>query len=828
MKNNLADKLELVFGGEAEGVPTERKEKVAPVAPVTSVAPHGRFLESLREADFDETAGLEKRKYQQSALESIRENFLAGHTRGQLVLGTGGGKTTIALELVSRMKGRVLWLAPSNTALYRAVDELDKLKISKKFQVLNGKSIDPLTQLVFATTQMLVYGQKFRRFDPGDFSLVVSDEAHHSMGAATRGIFEHFNASQLYMTATPETTVNHLDSFAKPFFEYSSEDLIRNDGFPPWVLRRYEVPDEKIYQAKVFGDHYVMEDGEEVKLLNMPHRYAICLQILRDTVKKGEKALVFMPSVASSKLFIEQIAKREKGLKGKAAHVDGSMPKQDVRDMGNDFRSPDGNVLAVSCNNIWTESLDVPDIKHIILCDPCCSPRVLMQRIGRGARPAPGKTHLTIHDVVSVFENAEETAPSNRPLTVAGALGVRLYADGIVLNGPKKGKRIFEDGKGGKQKVRYIECTEAESSEIPFSERMLDLNFMADPDAAIALFKQFAKSFRTSLANLVNEQSGFSRRAEEIELAYISGKKTSVAFKEVLDAAKFFGTFGSVKEAAENDLDELCKNIRARVTAAMEKRDAVSDPALEKQNFTDPFAPARLAYIFTGDRLREYIWTDIFNEINRLRREGVKFDKLLVGSRLFGRSVNHGKKGERIFNLDSASSLSTMASGVNQIIGIARENSFEIDVAATREYWRNYPEKLPSFELIVSRTEKGDFIQDSAGFDPKAYPNHINQRTEFAANWVYLKNPELFNKLVKALLAGEKALLIPREESTFNLHVLQYIQQAVSGTTWDMEESKPGKYLVKIKKTSNGDLVIPIDHIKVRIIETAKKRATNK
>ncbi len=545
-------------------------EKAAPLDAALELAEtHPDFIETLANGPIPRLPTLEPRQYQTDCLENLRQAYLDGVISALAEIGTGAGKTAIALNLIAGIPGKVLWLAPSNAALSRAVDETENLRLNKKCQTLNGKPIDPDTDIVFSTVGMLNYSGKFEQFDPEEFSLIIFDEGHHSMGKATRRMLEHFQAYHLYLTATPEMCAGHLHKFARPVFRYSSEALIHNDNFPFWTLRRYEVTGEKLNEARVIGDNYALAAEEENQVLNMPHRYAITLQVLQKTVPAGEKTISFLPSVAASRKFVEDIVAKHPELKGKVVHVDGKMDKRVVRAIAKEFRS--GRILAVCCNDLFTESLDIPDIKHVVLADPCCSPRVLLQRIGRGARPAKGKTHLTIHDVISTVANLEDARKGTAPLTVAAALKAQTYAPDIVLNGPNKDKVLFEKSGGDGQSVSFVDNTQVETEDLPFHERMIDMTFMSNPDSAFALFKLFAREhFQTAVENLILYPDNYTsiKPQPRVRLAYADQHETIITFRDAVTAVRLYRLQDKLLQLMQEDLDTLCSSFNDRVKAA--------------------------------------------------------------------------------------------------------------------------------------------------------------------------------------------------------------------------------------------------------------------
>ncbi len=63
--------------------------------------------------------------------------------------------------------------------------------------------------------QSLLFSAKYKQFSPTDFDLVISDEAHRSIGGNARAVFEYFVGYKLGLTATPKNYLKKFDS-AKP------------------------------------------------------------------------------------------------------------------------------------------------------------------------------------------------------------------------------------------------------------------------------------------------------------------------------------------------------------------------------------------------------------------------------------------------------------------------------------------------------------------------------------------------------------------------------------------------------------------------------------
>jgi hypothetical protein len=68
-------------------------------------------------------------------------------------------------------------------------------------------------EIVVTTVQSLLFNNKYQQlFSPTDFDLVISDEAHRSIGGNARAVFDYFIGYKLGLTATPR---DYLKRFEK-------------------------------------------------------------------------------------------------------------------------------------------------------------------------------------------------------------------------------------------------------------------------------------------------------------------------------------------------------------------------------------------------------------------------------------------------------------------------------------------------------------------------------------------------------------------------------------------------------------------------------------
>ena len=163
------------------------------------------------------------RGYQERAVHAIQKAVKDGKDRFLFEMATGTGKTllsaaVIKLFLRTANAGRVLFLvdrleledqARKNFVAY--------LKHDYKAVVYKENRDDwRKAEIVVSTVQSFLFNNKYQQvFSPTDFDLVVSDEAHRSIGGNARAVFDYFIGYKLGLTATPRDFLKHFDA-AKP------------------------------------------------------------------------------------------------------------------------------------------------------------------------------------------------------------------------------------------------------------------------------------------------------------------------------------------------------------------------------------------------------------------------------------------------------------------------------------------------------------------------------------------------------------------------------------------------------------------------------------
>jgi type I restriction enzyme R subunit len=151
------------------------------------------------------------RPYQLQAVHALQRAVKEDKDRFLFEMATGTGKTltaaaVIKLFLRSGNARRVLFLVDRLELEDQARKAFTAL-LSADFQtVIYKENRDDWrrAEVVVTTVQSLLFNNKYQRlFSPTDFDLVISDEAHRSIGGNARAVFDYFIGYKLGLTATP-------------------------------------------------------------------------------------------------------------------------------------------------------------------------------------------------------------------------------------------------------------------------------------------------------------------------------------------------------------------------------------------------------------------------------------------------------------------------------------------------------------------------------------------------------------------------------------------------------------------------------------------------
>ncbi len=163
------------------------------------------------------------RPYQKKAMTALQAAIKVGKDRFLFEMATGTGKTltsaaVIKLFMRTGNAQRVLFLVDRLELEDQAKKAFQQVLANDYKTVIYKESRDDWrhAEIVVTTVQSLLFNNKYQQlFSPTDFDLVISDEAHRSIGGNARAVFDYFIGYKLGLTATPRDYLKKFDK-AKP------------------------------------------------------------------------------------------------------------------------------------------------------------------------------------------------------------------------------------------------------------------------------------------------------------------------------------------------------------------------------------------------------------------------------------------------------------------------------------------------------------------------------------------------------------------------------------------------------------------------------------
>ncbi|MBU0706890.1 DEAD/DEAH box helicase family protein [Patescibacteria group bacterium] len=205
----------------AELARTEVNENYIISTQVPAFATDPSFQDESNRVEFLRTNNLKQlRPYQVQAIKALQESANTGNQRFLFEMATGTGKTLISAAVIK------LFLKSGNAK--RILFLVDRLELEdqaqKAFVHYLGKDFRSViykenrdswanASIVVSTIQTFLAGDRYKKeFSPTDFELVISDEAHRSIGGNSRAVFEYFVGYKLGLTATPKNYLRGFDA----------------------------------------------------------------------------------------------------------------------------------------------------------------------------------------------------------------------------------------------------------------------------------------------------------------------------------------------------------------------------------------------------------------------------------------------------------------------------------------------------------------------------------------------------------------------------------------------------------------------------------------
>jgi len=164
------------------------------------------------------------RPYQIKAVNAVQQAVKQKKDRFLFEMATGTGKTLVSAAIIKLFlrtsnARRVLFLVDRLELENQAKKAFDDYLVPDYHSVIYKESRDEWrkAEIVISTVQTFLANNRYKRkFTPSDFDLVISDEAHRSIGGNARAVFEYFIGYKIGLTATPKDYLKNLDKSGNP------------------------------------------------------------------------------------------------------------------------------------------------------------------------------------------------------------------------------------------------------------------------------------------------------------------------------------------------------------------------------------------------------------------------------------------------------------------------------------------------------------------------------------------------------------------------------------------------------------------------------------
>jgi len=414
--------------------------------------------ESTREIFLRKNNLKKLRDYQVKAIHSLQDSARIKNQRYLFEMATGTGKTLVSAAVIK------LFLKTGNAR--RILFLVDRLELEqqafKAFTQYLGKDYASMVykdnkdlwanaQIVISTVQTFLSNDRYRKeFSPTDFELVISDEAHRSIGGNSRAVFEYFVGYKLGLTATPKDYLKGYDAkeigtqreferrqlldtyktfgceSGSPTYRYDLLSGVK-DGYlinPVIVDARTEITTQLLSEEGL-SVHLPNEEGEDVvlvagkrdyekKIFNDETNTAMCKAFLDNALYDPLSEKLGTPLIGKSIIFcvsqrhagkITQILNQLASQRWPSLYCQSDFATQVTsfvyesqqmtiqfsnNKLGGQSPSPSGYETSKTrvCVTVgmMTTGYDCPDILNLALMRPVFSPSEFIQMKGRGTR----------------------------------------------------------------------------------------------------------------------------------------------------------------------------------------------------------------------------------------------------------------------------------------------------------------------------------------------------------------------------------------------------------------------------------------------------------
>lgn len=344
--------------------------------------------------------------YQRSAVETA-----IASKNGIIVMPCGAGKTQTALEIVSRIGGRTLWLTHTydllNQSFQRALSVLNAPR--NTYGEISGGKVNIGSGITFATVQTMAKIDLPQYKDA--FDVVIVDECHKAVGTPTR-VMQFYkvlsNLSCRYkfgLTATPKRS----DGLQKSMFallggivhEVTREEVA--DTTCPVKVVHVQTDYTPDTEAVLAGDGTLNYSALVDDLTGDDERFELVLDRLFEAYSCDGGILVLGNRVEYLKRMCHEYTERQIGNAVCLSAMGNSKAAKLERKEALKALNSGELDCVFATYQLAKEGLDVPNLRYVVFATPEKDKTTVMQAAGRVGRKSDGKECGVVLDFVDNF-----------------------------------------------------------------------------------------------------------------------------------------------------------------------------------------------------------------------------------------------------------------------------------------------------------------------------------------------------------------------------------------------------------------------------------------
>jgi len=323
------------------------------------------------------------REYQNNAIELLRQGFASGHRAQLLYLGTGGGKTEIAIAMLEAAKkkgSRAAMILDRVILCDQTSQRLEKYKIDHGVLQSGHWRYRPYEHIQVCSAQTLEKRGSF----PG-LNLLVVDECHAKRRQTIEFIKNNPQIKVVGLSASPFTK-GLGDTYSNVVSPITTRELVDQGALVP--LRVFIAKEIDMTGAKKVAGEWSEKEATKRGMQITGDIVTEWIKKTHEIFGKPEKTVVFCSGVEHGADLAKQFSENGYNFISISYKDD----EQFKRDVIEDFAKPDTDIVGLIACDVLTKGFDNPGVKIGVSARPFSkSFSSHVQQMGRVMRAAPDK-----------------------------------------------------------------------------------------------------------------------------------------------------------------------------------------------------------------------------------------------------------------------------------------------------------------------------------------------------------------------------------------------------------------------------------------------------